>query len=92
MQLLNLYNNGISRGYCIALKEELIFISRRFLTRIQPELILQVECQRFFVLKKFIFCSKLPENESHDLIIDTLYKSWEIYENEKSVEIIFVIC
>ena len=30
-----------------------------------------------------MFAEKLPANESHDLLVDTLYKSWEIYEKPK---------
>jgi len=32
---------------------------------------------------KYYFQLKLPENESHDLIIDTLYESWKIYNNPR---------
>ncbi|UJR34111.1 hypothetical protein I4U23_021518 [Adineta vaga] len=34
--------------------------------------------------------SQLPENESQDLIIETLFESWKIYDNTKAI-ILFVI-
>ncbi|CAF4333686.1 unnamed protein product, partial [Rotaria sordida] len=34
--------------------------------------------------------SQLPKNESYDLIIDTLFKSWKIYNNSKAI-ILFIV-
>lgn len=75
--------HGISKDF-IEFNRSINDISRRILTRVRPELLPQVE-QLTFLFLHFDFHSsyKLPENESHNLIIDTLYKSWQLYNNKK---------
>ncbi len=34
----------------------------------------------------------MPENESHDLVIDTLYQSWKIYNNSRFKKKSFFFC
>ncbi|CAF3542661.1 unnamed protein product [Rotaria sp. Silwood1] len=70
LRLIELNTIAVGLGAAAKLIQEW---HKRFLKRIQPELL-----------------SKLPKNESYDLIIDTLFESWKIYNNSRAI-ILFVI-